>query len=378
MSHEGYTDVLVIGGGFFGAYLACRASESGARVQLVEARDDLLQAASLVNQARIHNGYHYPRSILTGLRSRENFERFAQDFPNAVYDRFTHLYAIASRGSHINAQQFALFCDRIGAWYAPATASERALFDGDRVEAVFRVKEHSFNAAALREAMRDRLAHARVQVQFRERALRAEPAGDGSLRVELASGRWVQARLVLHCAYGELNGLCAASHTPLLDLHQELVEIALLKLPPALQQFGWTIMDGPFCSSLPFPALDARSLYHVRYSVHGSWREGAGMAHQDPPISINERSPRTRVQHMIADGRLFVPQLTHAEHLRSLYIVRTKLPGSARTDSRPILFKPAPGLDGLYHIMGGKLDNVYDLDPFLTRALADHLGVGAQ
>ena len=64
---------VVIGGGFYGCMLAAHLRQAGGRVVLCEKHDDILERASHTNQARVHNGYHYPRSMLTGLRSRVNF-----------------------------------------------------------------------------------------------------------------------------------------------------------------------------------------------------------------------------------------------------------------------------------------------------------------
>ena len=76
-------DAAVIGGGFYGAaiaiYLVARRGLSA--VCLVEREPDLLMRASYNNQARVHNGYHYPRSFTTAYRSRVNLPRFARDFP---------------------------------------------------------------------------------------------------------------------------------------------------------------------------------------------------------------------------------------------------------------------------------------------------------
>src|SRR5438128_7348182 len=88
---------------------------AGARVTLVEREPRLLGRASLRNQARVHNGYHYPRSILTSLRSRLNYARFLDEYEDCVYDAFTHYYAIARGTSKVTATQFAEFCRRIGA-----------------------------------------------------------------------------------------------------------------------------------------------------------------------------------------------------------------------------------------------------------------------
>jgi hypothetical protein len=39
--------------------------------------------ASLVNQARIHNGYHYSHAYATAPMSRRNFETFADEYRHA-------------------------------------------------------------------------------------------------------------------------------------------------------------------------------------------------------------------------------------------------------------------------------------------------------
>jgi len=70
----------VIGGGFFGCSLALALRARGERVTLLEREANLMVRASANNQARVHGGYHYPRSILTGLRSRLNYPRFVAEF----------------------------------------------------------------------------------------------------------------------------------------------------------------------------------------------------------------------------------------------------------------------------------------------------------
>src|SRR5258706_13678139 len=106
---------VVIGGGFFGCRLALALRERGERVTVVEREADLLLRASANNQARVHGGYHYPRSILTGLRSRVNYPRFVAEFGSCIDRSFRHYYAVARRQSHVTARQFELFCQRIGA-----------------------------------------------------------------------------------------------------------------------------------------------------------------------------------------------------------------------------------------------------------------------
>ncbi len=49
--------------------------------------------------------------------------------------------------------------------------------------------------------------------------------------------------------------------------------MALMKMPPALNELGITVMDGPFFSLMPFPARSLHTLSHVRYTPHFSWQD---------------------------------------------------------------------------------------------------------
>src|SRR5205809_4649123 len=158
-------DALIVGGGFYGCRLALTLARSGESVLLIEREKSLLSRASLANQARVHNGYHYPRSILTSIRSRANYDRFRNDYPGAVYEQFAHYYAIARHNSKVTAAQFTQFCSRIGAPIEPAPDEVRKLFDESRIEGVFLVRECAFNAVALREALERQLIDAGVRIR---------------------------------------------------------------------------------------------------------------------------------------------------------------------------------------------------------------------
>ena len=74
-------DYLIVGGGFYGCCLALYLRSISNRVLLVEAGDTLLDRASRVNQARVHTGFHYPRSALTAVKSMLLHRRFMADSP---------------------------------------------------------------------------------------------------------------------------------------------------------------------------------------------------------------------------------------------------------------------------------------------------------
>ena len=71
---------VIIGGGFYGLSVALYLYDTlGVKnIDILEKEKQTMTRASYVNQARVHNGYHYPRSILTGYRSAVNFPRFTK------------------------------------------------------------------------------------------------------------------------------------------------------------------------------------------------------------------------------------------------------------------------------------------------------------
>src|SRR5262245_19566058 len=108
-------DAAVIGGGFFGCMTALELRRRGSRVVLLEQGKDLLLRASYHNQARVHHGYHYPRSLRTALRSRVNFPRFVEQFDFCIERSFDKYYAVARQFSKVTARQFRNFFEHIQA-----------------------------------------------------------------------------------------------------------------------------------------------------------------------------------------------------------------------------------------------------------------------
>ena len=159
-------DLVVVGGGFYGCSIALHAVRRWRlrRVLVVERERALLQRASWRNQARVHGGYHYPRSYTTAFRSRANYPRFLADWPAATRSNLTMLYAIARGGSKLTARQFERFARDIGAPLAPADADHRAWFDPKRIEAVYTAEEAVFDASVLADDAARELAAAGVEL----------------------------------------------------------------------------------------------------------------------------------------------------------------------------------------------------------------------
>lgn len=356
-------DAIVIGGGVFGARLAEWLAAEGRQVELVEREQDLLLRASLTNQARVHRGYHYPRSFVTATRSRVNAPRFEAEFRACIVDTFAHHYAIGRTGSKVSARQFRTFCDRIGAPLSEAPAAVRRWFDPARIEAVFTVAEHAFDAVALRAHLRRALERAGVPIRLGTEAVRiaAEPAGGLRLTVESPAGTAdLRAREVYNCTYSRLNALLHASNLPLIELRHELTEMLLVEPAEELRNAAVTVMCGPFFSCMPFPPRGLHTLSHVRYTPHRTWADGPAAPWRDPDVA-RRPTPRSQGPAMLRDAARYLPLMARSRPVDSLWEVKTVLPRSEVDDGRPILVRVNHGLPGLTCIAGAKLDNLYDL-----------------
>lgn len=350
-------DAVVIGGGFYGCLIALFLKKRFSRVAIVEKEEDLLLRASYNNQARIHRGYHYPRSFLTAFRSRVNYTRFTRDFNKCIYGGFKQYYAIAAIFSKTTTRQFVKFCRQIEAPLKPAQEGVKKLFNPSLVEEIFEVEEEVYDAGLMREFIKNLLEKERVKIFNKAEVVKIEAEASGKLICFLAKGTSIETNHVYNCAYSNINQILAASGLTTLAFKHELIEMPIIKVPGILEKMSVTIMDGPFFGILPFPDKKAHSLWHVRYAVHDSWIDNHKIE-MSPPSSENFKS---NFSFMIKDAQRYLPALEGAKLQESIYEVKTVLIQSEQSDARPILFYRDYGMKGLNLVLGSKIDNIYDV-----------------
>lgn len=358
-------DVLVIGGGFYGLRLAAMTAGAGQSTIVCERDAHFLARASFNNQARVHGGYHYPRSVLTAMRARQHYARFHQEFGDAIVADFRHVYAIARNQSKVRASEFAEFCRRIDAPLVPAPREIADLFETDAVEQAFLAEESVFNAHVLADqAIRHALERG-VRCLPGVEVVALEPGSVRRLRVHWRAGTQsgsVESDWIVNATYAALNDVLVSSRLKTISLIHELTEIAIVRPPATMRGMGVTVMDGPFWSCVPFPALGAFSLTHVRYTPHVRWRsddlDALSIARDAVPGT--ERSSHMPL--MQRDAERFLPSMRDARYVRSLWETKTILPRSDGDDSRPILVRRHEDAPGLVSVLGGKIDSVYDVE----------------
>jgi hypothetical protein len=129
-------------------------------------------------------------------------------------------------------------------------------------------------------------------------------------------------------------------------------------MPTELQSLGVTVVDGAFFSFMPFPSRGLHTLSHVRYTPHLHWADDVS---QEPYLRLSQYDKQTRIDRMVRDAARFVPSLVNLTYESSLFEVKTVLEKNEGDDGRPILFEQHERLPNFFSILGGKIDNVYDV-----------------
>lgn len=370
-------DITIIGGGFFGLYLADYFASLGQKVVIIEKENDAMQRASFNNQARVHNGYHYPRSILTGLRSRISFPKFINEFEECIKSDFEKYYMIAKPLGNVTTHQFKKFCDRISAPYKKAPEKIKNLTNKHMIDEVYQTTEFAFDSVKLKNEMLTRLANRNVEILYSHTAKNVKYNLDSSniiVQIEHENNQIsISSKQVFNCTYALINQILQESKLELIPMRHEMTEMCIVTPPEELNNIGLTVMCGPFFSAMPFPSKHKHSFSHVRYTPHFQW-DDLDSTNFEIVSDKNNATRNSAWKKMKLDAQRYIPILSEMKYEESLWEVKTILPSSEIDDSRPILFKENYGIKGFHCILGGKIDNIYEALHTITKLGLDKHG----
>lgn len=98
--------IRVLGGGIYGCHIATTLIAQGHVVEVHEIADRLFAGASGANPARLHLGFHYPRSLSTRALSQANYKRFMKVYGAYTRGIAVNLYAVAEDESLVDFEQY--------------------------------------------------------------------------------------------------------------------------------------------------------------------------------------------------------------------------------------------------------------------------------
>lgn len=373
---NGQYDKIVIGAGLYGLYAARFCASKGQRVLVLEYDAAPFERATYINQARVHMGYHYPRSITTAVKSAGYFRRFHEEFDFCIHDKFEQIYATSEKFSWTSAEQFQEFCQAAGIRceeVAPSRYFNKGMCDG-----AFLTEEYTYDAKILQAFYEKELRQSqKVEMLFGARISRIKKEAE-IYRIQLADGSEFEAPFVLNATYASVNqiiDLVEGVEKEFFDIKYELCEIILCKPASALEGIGITVMDGPFFSIMPFGKTGMHSLTAVTFTPHVTCydlkpsfacQEGTSCTSQaldNCSTCIHKPDSAWSYMSHLADKYL-KPEFAYS-YEKSLYSMKPILKSSEVDDSRPTAMKLLSQEPTFLSVLSGKINTVYDLDAYL-------------
>ena len=370
-------DKIIIGAGLYGLYAALYCAKKGEKVLVLEYDDAPFQRATYINQARVHMGYHYPRSLSTAVKSAGYFRRFAEEFGFCIHSSFQQIYATSSQFSWTDKKQFEAFCRAAGIRCEEMPVS--GYFKEGMCDGAFLTEEYTYDAMLLRDYyVKELSARSNVEIKYHARIGRIYRKG-AKYEVELSGGCRYEAGYILNATYASTNQilqLVEGEKQEPFDIKYELCEIILCRPGKRLEGMGITVMDGPFFSIMPFGKTGYHSLTSVTFTPHvTSYEKLPSFSCQAPKgecrkgqlanCNACQNRPETAWEYMARLARKYMRDDLEFEYADSLFSMKPILKSSEVDDSRPTRIRVDSREPYLVSVLSGKINTVYDLEEFL-------------
>jgi hypothetical protein len=368
-------DFLIIGGGIFGIYAALYLAGKGLRICIIEKEKELLKKASIVNQARLHSGYHYPRSVATALMSDDNKTRFTTDHQSFINFSFEKYYAIDKYGSFTDSRQFERFCEFID--IRCEQVADHPLFNFHRIEALYTTTEYAFDPILIAEYYKERLRpEKRIDTMLFHRVVKAEADGDKWLLdiedMAARNQRKLEAAQVINATYAGSNAVNRLFGLPDIDLMHEISEMVFVT-SPQVRNLGLTVMDGQFGSIMPYGLSGLLSLSSVAYTHHkvsydNLPRFDCQSENPDcrPDFIANCNycpvRPATNHRKMISQISNYFTSSVEFNYFFSMFTIKSKLKANYIDDGRPTEITVLKENPRFYCIFAGKINSIYEIE----------------
>jgi hypothetical protein len=323
--------IAVAGAGIYGTNIAIRLAEEGHQVRLFDPLG-ILRAASVINQYRIHSGYHYPRSPETICETLEARDEFMQAFAPAIVRNSRHYYAIPQEGSQTPPELFEKVMAKFNLVCKPCRPE---WMDFGFIDKCYEVDEQLYDPDVLCEMITSRIRE--LGIPFQQRAFTAEMRPDYDFVVFATY------------ALGPSRGLFKGAK-------YQVAEKILIELPAQLRGISLVVVDGPFTAFDPYGSSQ-RSLFGSAKNTN-HWTTTDPCQPIPEPYAILLNAPEfepiafSRFDAMRKDSALAVPASKAAVYLGSRLTIRVVENNPAQDRRTLYVQETAPGE---IHIFSGKV-----------------------
>lgn len=373
MSEKLY-DKIIIGAGIYGLYGALLCARKGESVLVLEKEDAPFKRATYINQARVHLGYHYPRSLSTAISTSRYFDKFVNQYPECINGEFDQIYATGKHFSWTDAGQFEKFSNAAG---IPCKRVDVAdYFKEDVCDGAFLTGEVTFDAQILGKCMLKEL-NGFPNVEIKTDSAVTKIKKESQTYIISTARETFEAPYVLNATYACVNEITNMAGFEPFKIKYELCEVILCNVSEELKNVGITVMDGPFFSIMPFGKTGMHSLTSVTFTPHETCyaelasfdcqKRSNGLCREGYLADCNTCPcrPESAWNYMSKLAEKYMLDKYRFEYVKSLFSIKPILVASDVDDSRPTCIKVHTQEPTFVSVLSGKITTVYDLEEIL-------------
>lgn len=370
-----YFERIIIGGGLYGLYSALFCGRLGKSVLVLEYDEASFMRATYINQARVHMGYHYPRSYSTAVKSANYFSRFNEEYDFCVHSKFDQVYATSATFSWTDANQFKKFCQDANIKCEEMPVQK--YFKQGMCDGAFHTKEYTYDAQILKKWLLEEISkYPNIEIRYNVRIQNIRKTKN-QYEICLRSGDIASSDFILNATYASVNQILRQLNFEPFKIKYELCEIILCEVNDKLNDVGLTVMDGPFFSIMPFGKTGLHSLTSVTFTPHITsydevptfecQKRSNGHCSPEQLGNCNDciAKPVSAWNYMSNLARKYMRDEYEFKYHSSLFSMKPILKASEIDDSRPTVIKYFSQNPTFVSVLSGKINTVYDLDDVL-------------
>ena len=239
-------------------------------------------------------------------------------------------------------------------------------------------REYTYDAMILKDYLLEQLSqYPHTVIRYGAHIQRIEKSAD-AYAVYTEDGGEYRSGFLLDAAYAGTNQILKMAGYEPFEIKYELCEIILCEVNENLKNLGFTVMDGPFFSIMPFGKTGFHSLTSVTFTPHTTsydevplfacQKESSGYCTAERLGNCNDcpAKPKTAFPYMANLAKKYMKEEFGFQYHHSLYSMKPILMSSEIDDSRPTVIRTYSKKPTFAAVLSGKINTVYDLDEVLN------------
>ena len=320
-------NIAVIGAGLFGCTTALVLSKKH-NVDLYERKTDILNEASMCNQFRFHEGFHYPRSVKTFKEIKKSNKDFIDFYGRNIFGKTENYYSITKKDTKTKFKQYIKFLEKNNLKY---TIKSKSDFVSKKIEGTILSNEKNLNYFKIKKKIIKKLSESTVNVKLRS-------------QLDQAILRYKKYDHIIIAAYKNNNEIIKKLGFKVTNkFRYELIEKIIIKLPKKYKKTSIVVMDGKFLCLDPYIGTKYHLLSHVKFSklkvVKGFYSKFPKKYDSRLIKTKSQNIRESRFKDFIRDGSTYLPFLKKAKYISSFFVVRTLKLNVEKTSERTNLTK---------------------------------------